>query len=271
MQSASASEWLSTRLYRRLALTYTKLLRVMATHECQKYLILAAVTSVQGVGITCFAIVTLMQPRVGFMSSAAQTVWLNIFLLTLSYFYSIKAIYDKRAQGKMITITIHALSFALFLQNILLIIWLDEKYKYIMQFALALHFLVIYYLLWLVLVSIAGVLFVIELCVRVLVWEWSSPCNSSVKLPVLFHPVLPALFNASMLIPERVFYSQEDSVKNCVVCLLPFDQGDLIKQLNCHSTHIFHSSCLQQWIDMKLTCPICRHSVVCVIQLDILN
>eukprot|EP00252_Welwitschia_mirabilis_P010217 TRINITY_DN2338_c0_g1_i1.p1 TRINITY_DN2338_c0_g1~~TRINITY_DN2338_c0_g1_i1.p1 ORF type:complete len:169 (-),score=22.71 TRINITY_DN2338_c0_g1_i1:634-1140(-) len=48
----------------------------------------------------------------------------------------------------------------------------------------------------------------------------------------------------------------------CAVCLMEFQKADEIRQLiNCN--HIFHSSCLDKWLDHdQKTCPLCRSCLV---------
>eukprot|EP00730_Choanoeca_flexa_P017094 TRINITY_DN8188_c0_g1_i3.p1 TRINITY_DN8188_c0_g1~~TRINITY_DN8188_c0_g1_i3.p1 ORF type:complete len:202 (+),score=25.94 TRINITY_DN8188_c0_g1_i3:159-764(+) len=45
--------------------------------------------------------------------------------------------------------------------------------------------------------------------------------------------------------------------RECPVCQETFVQGDECKQLPC--SHVFHNDCIQPWLQMKTTCPLCRH------------
>ncbi|KAG6756451.1 hypothetical protein POTOM_039880 [Populus tomentosa] len=46
----------------------------------------------------------------------------------------------------------------------------------------------------------------------------------------------------------------------CAICLDDFQKGvDCCVLSSCK--HVFHSSCLKQWLDLNLTCPICRSYV----------
>ena len=38
--------------------------------------------------------------------------------------------------------------------------------------------------------------------------------------------------------------------------------GDQVIQLSCNKSHIFHSTCLQEWLKMQFRCPICREVVI---------
>ena len=256
-------EWVSIKLYRFLTMVYIRLLRIIAGNLCQKYLTLIAVLAMQGIGFTCLIVKSFIEKLPGGADDITEIMWFNIFLLTLTYFYSIKAIYEKRKQNKVIIVIIHVLSFSLFFQHFLLVALLknkeQEEFRSLMITMLLLHLLVVYYLLWVAPVLVVGVLFVLESWIRVLTFKWTSPCSSNTKLFILFYPILPTLFNESMLIPESYFSSQESSTNVCIVCLIPFNTGDTVKQLTCHPTHIFHNSCLQQWVNRKSACPICRH------------
>eukprot|EP00045_Choanoeca_perplexa_P006237 m.52942 g.52942 ORF g.52942 m.52942 type:complete len:212 (+) comp13533_c0_seq1:127-762(+) len=44
--------------------------------------------------------------------------------------------------------------------------------------------------------------------------------------------------------------------KECPVCQEIFADGDECKQLPCN--HLFHNDCIQPWLQMKSTCPLCR-------------
>ncbi len=61
--------------------------------------------------------------------------------------------------------------------------------------------------------------------------------------------------------------------KQCAICLIdlfidfnvrqkieniPCDE---VIQLNCNKQHVFHASCLKEWVKFQFTCPICREIV----------
>ena len=46
---------------------------------------------------------------------------------------------------------------------------------------------------------------------------------------------------------------------NCSVCLLPLDRQPV--QLS-QCKHYFHYNCMDKWLDVKLSCPICRSKVL---------
>ncbi|XP_052771475.1 uncharacterized protein LOC128211094 [Mya arenaria] len=49
------------------------------------------------------------------------------------------------------------------------------------------------------------------------------------------------------------------SLGECHVCFENYEVGDLQKVLPCF--HLFHSSCIDQWLKERATCPVCRTQV----------
>lgn len=56
---------------------------------------------------------------------------------------------------------------------------------------------------------------------------------------------------------KRNVYAQT----NCIICLSDFQENQLICQLACHETHIFHKTCLDEWLKHSEQCPMCRITV----------
>lgn len=49
--------------------------------------------------------------------------------------------------------------------------------------------------------------------------------------------------------------------KDCAVCLSDFEDGEMVRKLNCK--HTFHRDCLDEWLQKYLaTCPLCRTKVL---------
>ena len=60
--------------------------------------------------------------------------------------------------------------------------------------------------------------------------------------------------------PFASLYLEEG--KECMICLNSFSEQEEVIQLNCHHNHLFHYTCLLQWLNMnKKECPICRTNI----------
>jgi hypothetical protein len=46
---------------------------------------------------------------------------------------------------------------------------------------------------------------------------------------------------------------------NCVICLKNCKKGEEVRKFQC--CHIFHKNCIDQWMQEKLTCPLCRKNL----------
>lgn len=46
---------------------------------------------------------------------------------------------------------------------------------------------------------------------------------------------------------------------DCSVCLADFEEGEQLRRLPC--THHFHIDCVDQWLVINKTCPICRKPI----------
>ncbi|KAJ8450188.1 hypothetical protein Cgig2_033382 [Carnegiea gigantea] len=56
---------------------------------------------------------------------------------------------------------------------------------------------------------------------------------------------------------ERVL-SLEDA--RCCICLSAYDDGDELRELPCR--HHFHSACIDKWLHMNATCPLCKYNIL---------
>ncbi|XP_059286116.1 E3 ubiquitin-protein ligase At4g11680-like [Lycium ferocissimum] len=46
----------------------------------------------------------------------------------------------------------------------------------------------------------------------------------------------------------------------CSICLSTYDDGDELRELPCG--HLFHCTCIDKWLYMSATCPLCKRSIV---------
>ncbi|KAK4480445.1 hypothetical protein RD792_013518 [Penstemon davidsonii] len=64
-------------------------------------------------------------------------------------------------------------------------------------------------------------------------------------------------FTYSQLMPDK----SESNVSGCSICLADYKDTDLLRLLpDCG--HIFHLKCIDPWLILHSTCPICRNSPV---------
>ncbi|KAI4347756.1 hypothetical protein L6164_008539 [Bauhinia variegata] len=66
----------------------------------------------------------------------------------------------------------------------------------------------------------------------------------------------PKLLNS-----KAKFYDSSSSDSCCSICLVDYKESDSLRVLpDCG--HFFHVKCVDPWLTMNLTCPICRKSFV---------
>lgn len=47
--------------------------------------------------------------------------------------------------------------------------------------------------------------------------------------------------------------------RTCAICLSDFEDGEKVKELNCE--HRFHIACIDDWLKIKGSCPLCRENL----------
>ena len=45
----------------------------------------------------------------------------------------------------------------------------------------------------------------------------------------------------------------------CIICFDDLEEKEIGRMINCE--HIFHKECINQWLNVKQTCPCCRTSI----------
>uniref|UniRef100_A0A7C9DJ44 RING-type domain-containing protein n=1 Tax=Opuntia streptacantha TaxID=393608 RepID=A0A7C9DJ44_OPUST len=53
---------------------------------------------------------------------------------------------------------------------------------------------------------------------------------------------------------------RDDQNKVCTICLDEFEPVNVGKQLSCG--HVYHLNCIQTWISICNTCPVCRDNII---------
>ncbi|KAG0438293.1 E3 ubiquitin-protein ligase [Dictyocoela muelleri] len=67
------------------------------------------------------------------------------------------------------------------------------------------------------------------------------------------------LFFYPVGLKEVVFPTEKIYDGDCTICFSDYEKDDLISVLTCG--HYFHKNCIDEWIDVQQTCPICKTSV----------
>jgi cation transporter-like permease len=63
-------------------------------------------------------------------------------------------------------------------------------------------------------------------------------------------------------LPKRVYKSEEDvpdDTYHCTICFENYVPGTHLQYLPCG--HHFHQVCIQEWLDVKDTCPLCKRNI----------
>jgi E3 ubiquitin-protein ligase RNF115/126 len=66
--------------------------------------------------------------------------------------------------------------------------------------------------------------------------------------------------NVKLCIGEKtVNQNIVDKKDICTICVNSFELDENINELECK--HLFHTSCLSEWVKYKSDCPVCRHCI----------
>ncbi|KAJ1560267.1 hypothetical protein HK405_007681 [Cladochytrium tenue] len=74
--------------------------------------------------------------------------------------------------------------------------------------------------------------------------------------PATRRPLKPDTGTAASAAPDLEL-DDEDAV--CVICLNQYDDGELLRRLHCN--HHFHMKCVDEWLRLNKTCPLCVRDV----------
>ncbi|KAJ8526664.1 hypothetical protein K7X08_029141 [Anisodus acutangulus] len=59
---------------------------------------------------------------------------------------------------------------------------------------------------------------------------------------------------------NKVRRSSNDEVAQCYICLVEYEEGDILRTLPCH--HEFHRTCVDKWLkEIHRVCPLCRGDI----------
>ncbi|CAA2954595.1 E3 ubiquitin- ligase RNF130-like [Olea europaea subsp. europaea] len=65
------------------------------------------------------------------------------------------------------------------------------------------------------------------------------------------------LWPSEKIVPYK---NDNDEFETCTVCLEEISAGSLVSTLTC--SHVFHSSCIFEWLNRSENCPICRFELI---------
>ncbi|XP_063792545.1 uncharacterized protein LOC134948480 [Pseudophryne corroboree] len=67
-------------------------------------------------------------------------------------------------------------------------------------------------------------------------------------------PILEELYGVPMTI------TAEEATQSCVICLMEYEEGEPVIVLPC--SHRYHPTCISQWLETNLSCPVCRRECI---------
>ncbi|KAG0078349.1 hypothetical protein BGZ92_001492 [Podila epicladia] len=59
--------------------------------------------------------------------------------------------------------------------------------------------------------------------------------------------------------PPPVDDTLDQTAMSCVICLCEYEPDDLLRQMPCR--HLFHKDCVDEWLKLKRTCPLCKFDI----------
>ena len=60
----------------------------------------------------------------------------------------------------------------------------------------------------------------------------------------------------------------DQTEEECIICYMEYTDDDLVSKLDCNEKHVFHTSCIEEWIRQgKNSCPVCRAPINSSIEL----
>ena len=65
--------------------------------------------------------------------------------------------------------------------------------------------------------------------------------------------------NNSIINNIKEFTYKNTDKCDCMICMENIEENDICKKLNCN--HIFHSKCINSWLERTLECPLCRNNI----------
>lgn len=58
-------------------------------------------------------------------------------------------------------------------------------------------------------------------------------------------------------LPSYAYYGSAKYQIDCPVCLSEFEEAEIVKAIP-YCDHVFHSTCIDRWLQSHVSCPVCR-------------
>ncbi|KAH7428053.1 hypothetical protein KP509_10G073300 [Ceratopteris richardii] len=88
--------------------------------------------------------------------------------------------------------------------------------------------------------------------------EYGKMCGKSSAFDAIIN-TLPSRIHTEPSLSSRSLsagLSNSQELIFCCICLTPYKEGAVLRDLPC--THTFHMFCIDKWLRMSATCPLCK-------------
>ena len=84
--------------------------------------------------------------------------------------------------------------------------------------------------------------------------------SQKLKGPRWFVPwaLLPNVYNYYRSVPVD---EESGAIRECVICMVEIEKIGSVRSAVTPCMHVFHASCLEQWLEIKMECPTCRRAL----------
>jgi len=80
---------------------------------------------------------------------------------------------------------------------------------------------------------------------------------------MLFNDRMPYVETVQNLMKKKYeeIEETEKGMDACAICLTEYANDDEVAELKCDKKHYFHVHCIEEWLQRKLECPLCKRPV----------